>query len=202
MYDNTYLATLLTPRLVADAAAQATPHSDYDGGFILHFDVGTLVTVELVGKGFESADLTSGRAVHESYTVLWPWSGSLRTRGDLQRHSTQQFALLTDPQKRAAADRYYADTYRERQQALRNCGASEEAMASVPYSYVPVSDTAVERMLNDALRYIGKQPCFLESLGLRQFLVQGEFIHNAPVVWTVTPLQSSRARSVRTAWSA
>lgn len=202
MYDKTYLATLLTPRLVVDAATRTPPRSDYDGGFTLHFDVGTLVTVELVGKGFESADLTSGRAVHESYTVLWPWSGSLRTRDDLQRHSTQQFVLLTHPQDQTAANRYYADTYRERQQALQGYGAPEDVAALVPHSYVPVSDTAVERMLNDALRYIGKQPCFLESLGLRQFMVQGEFIHNVPVVREVTPIQSSKAQPVRTAWLA
>lgn len=63
---------------------------DNDGGFNVLFDFNRRneVVIELVGRGFDGHELTSGAAMHEQYVI--PWGGAVVSRRDYRTQSAHR----------------------------------------------------------------------------------------------------------------
>lgn len=119
------------------------------GGFNIAFSADRqLVTIELVGCGFDGSDLTRGAALHEYYQIPW---GTLRQRQPqdygrsfLQRISTRHWHIGLGE----ASEEYIASRERRYRMLVQDCRYDPQVVTDMlPKAHIYPSASVIRRLL-------------------------------------------------------
>lgn len=154
------------------------PRYEDDGGFIVLFNMGNSVIIELVGKGFDGHEVSQGFANHERYQIPWNEVLFMRNRKDMMKSQTVQKSFVT-PEN-------YEKQRKERIKFLHDAGYDlEKIEEKVPKEYTLIPDETIERLLDDVILELMKKREMILQDGLTRFGVQGNIIDGKIQPWEI-----------------
>lgn len=164
--------------LLLSMKEETIPRYKNDGGFNVAFNVGENVIIELVGKGFDGAELTRGKAVHERYVIPWDSILFMKDRYDLQKSRDVSTYLVEDSK--------YQKSREERVGWLKSIESNtDEIEASVPTKYKRFDNDFIKSMLDDVVLPIYERQKELKGDGLNIFNIQGNIVDGRIVPWEI-----------------
>ena len=163
---------------------------DNDGGFNVLFDLDPRggVVIELVGRGFDGHELTSGVAVHERYVISWDGLSSLeKTMGCNPRDIKKMADRLSKYNTYTVSPEEYAKQREERFSYLaERCGYDPEIVESkLPTTYQLLDRGLVYDLIEKVVLELYRKSIRLFREGLLFFGVQGNFANDEVQPWEI-----------------
>lgn len=162
---------------------------DNDGGFNVLFDFNRRheVVIELVGRGFDGHELTSGAAMHEQYVIPW---GELLSLEEITEHSLRierMTELLSGHNTCTVSPEKYAKQREERFRYLaERCGYDPEIVESkLPTTYQLLDRKLVYDLIEKVVLELYRKSIRLFLEGLLYFGVQGNFANDKVQPWEI-----------------
>lgn len=161
-----------------------------DGGFNVLFDLDPRggVVIELVGRGFDGHELTSGAAVHEQYVIPWKGLSSLeKTMECNPRDIKEMTKLLSGYNTYAVSPEEYAKQREERSSYLAaRCGYDPEIVeGKLPTTYQPLDRELVYDLIEKVVLELYRKSIRLFHEDLLFFGVQGNFANDEVQPWEI-----------------
>lgn len=163
---------------------------DNDGGFNVLFDFNRRneVVIELVGRGFDGHELTSGTAMHEQYVIPW---GELLSLEEITEHSLR-IARMTEllsggHNTYTVSPEEYAKQREERFRYLAaSCGYDPEIVeGKLPTTYQLLDRKLVYDLIEKVVLELYRKSIRLFLEGLLYFGVQGNFANGKVQPWEI-----------------
>ncbi|MBR2544053.1 hypothetical protein IKF04_02000 [Candidatus Saccharibacteria bacterium] len=163
---------------------------DNDGGFNVLFDFNRRngVVIELVGRGFDGHELTSGVAVHERYVIPWEGLSSLKETMERNPRDVKEMAkLLSGYNTYTVSPEEYAKQREERFRYLTaGCGYDPEIVeGKLPTTYQLLDRKLVYDLIEKVVLELYRKSIRLFHEGLLYFGVQGNFANGKVQPWEV-----------------
>ncbi len=118
------------------------PRHRMNGGFTVAVNLYENIIMELVGKGFDSSEITREKAVHERYVIPWSEVLFIKNKKDLLKNSIIDKYIVSDED--------YKKSRQDRITVLENFHEDvEEIKESLPENYINISETTIESLLKN-----------------------------------------------------
>lgn len=148
------------------------PRYESTGGFNIHFDIGNCIIMELVGKGFDGGDVTSGQAIHERYIMPWNEVLWIKDRHSLEKNSLVKYVIEKEK---------YSKTRETRMNTLLKLENDTNKIEEVPKAYMKIDSERIKDILDKIILPLYERSIELEADGLKRFAVQGN-IHEENLI--------------------
>lgn len=163
---------------------------DNDGGFNVLFDFNRRneVVIELVGRGFDGHELTSGVAVHEQYVIPWGELWSLEEITEPSRRIERMAELLSGGHNTyTVSPEEYTKQREERFRYLAaKCGYDPKIVESkLPTAYQLLDRKLVYDLIEKVVLELYRKSIRLFREGLLFFGVQGNFADGEVQPWEI-----------------
>ena len=160
-----------------------------DGGFNIAFDLENdkdMVTIEWVGKGFDSVELTQNKVVHEAWrnTKLKDIIMEGKFLRDMSTYS--KISQLAYEKSIDARIEFLLESARKYPE--NTMYTESKIQQYVPKVYKPMSISTMDSIINDIITPVYKQELSMKMNGLRNFTIQGNIVEGRIIPFEIATI--------------
>ena len=170
-----------------------------DGGFNIAFNLANfsnMTTIEWVGKGFDSVELTQNKVVHESWKNVK--LEDIVMEGNLQRNIDTYSKITEAAYKDSIKERIEflsesAKKYPENAQYIQS-----EIKQYIPKTYKPMNASIMDSIINNICVPVYEQAAKMRMNGLNYFTIQGNIVDGRIIPFEIATIDRMQQKGERT----